>query len=74
MDEKDSVGSCHSAIWESLCKPSEFIGQGFVPDYAVFLVAHELPIVKVLSGVVIADKLDPFTLLLLSELHVSSIW
>ena len=74
MDEKDRVGSCHSAIWESLCKPSEFISQGFVPDCAVFWAAHELLIVEVLSGVTIADELDVFTLLLLSELHVSSIW
>jgi hypothetical protein len=74
VDEEDGVGSCHSAIWESLCEPSEFIGWGFGPDCAVFWDAHELLVVEVLSSVVITDDLDMFSLLLLSELHVSSMW
>ena len=74
MNEEDGVHSGPSAVCKSLCEPSKFVSRGFVPDYAVFWAAHELPIVEVLSGVVIADELDPFTLLLLSELHVSLIW
>ena len=73
-NEEDCVGSSYSAVKESLCKPSKFIGQGFVPDFAVLLAAHELAVVEVLPGVVITDELDVFTLLLLPELHVSSMW
>jgi len=73
-DEEYGVGSCYSAISESLCESAKFISRGFDPDYAVFGAAHKLPVVEVLSGVVIADELDAFALLLLSELHVSLMW
>ncbi len=74
MHEEYGVGSSDSAVGESLCKPSKFFSLGFVPDYAVFWAACELLVIEVLSGVVVTDELDSFTLLLLSELHVSSMW
>ena len=55
MDEEDGVGSGYSAVRESLCKPSKFVSRRFVPDYLVFWAVHELPIIEVLSGVVIAN-------------------
>ena len=73
-DEENGVGSCYSAVGESLCESAKFVGPGFVPDFAVLLAAHELAVVEVLPGVVITDELDVFTLLLLPELHVSSMW
>ncbi len=73
-DEENSVSSCYSAIGESLCKSAEFVGRGFVPDFAVLLAAHELAVVKVLPSVVVTDELDAFMLLLLPELHVSLMW
>ncbi len=74
MDEENGVGACYSAVGESLCKSAEFVGRGFVPDFAVLLAAHELAVVEVLSSVVVSDELDAFALFLLSELHVSSMW
>ena len=71
-DEEYGVGSGYSAVGESLCESAKFISQGFDPDYTVFRAAHEFPLVEVLSGVIAADELDAFALLLLSELHVSS--
>jgi len=74
VDEEYGVGSGDSAVGESLCESAKFISRGFDPDYAVFRAAHELPVVEVLSGIVVADELDAFALLLLSELNVSSMW
>ena len=74
MDEEYGVGSGNSAIGESLCKPSKFIGRRFVPDCAVFWALCEFFIFEVLAGVVITDELCSFTLFLLSELHVGSMW
>ncbi len=73
-DEEYGVGSGYSAVNESLCESAKFIGRGFDPDCAVFGAAHEFPVVEVLSGVIIADELDAFALLLLSELHVILPW
>ncbi len=70
-DEENGVGSCYSALGESLCKSAKFVGRGFVPDFAVLLAAHELAVVEVLPSVVVSGELDAFTLFLLSELHVS---
>ncbi len=74
VDEENGVGACYSAVGESLCESAEFVGRGFVPDFAVLLAAHELAIVEVLSSVIVLDELDTFALFLLSELHVSSMW
>ncbi len=74
VDEKNGAGSCYSAVGESLCKSAEFVGQGFVPDFAVLLAAHELAVVEVLPSVVVLNELDAFALFLLSELHVSLMW
>ena len=73
-DEEYGVGSGYSAVSKSLCESAKFISRLFDPDYAVFGAAHEFPVVEVLSGVVITDELDVFALLLLSELHVTSMW
>ena len=36
----------------------------------MFGILYQLSVVEVLSCVIVADKLDPFTLFLLSQLHV----